>query len=110
MSGQDILQSFVRRSSSSRFPIFAICVAKREWLAFLKNCLGQGVDYIHGSMKAVEDGHILVTRQLSMVDAQSSSGSEEKVTYDYLLLACGRFGAISGLHSSLACKSQGSAR
>ena len=74
-------------------------MAEREWLAFLNKILGQGVDYIHGSMKAVEDGHILVTRQLNAVGDLSSSGAEEKVTYDYLLLACGRFGAIGGLLS-----------
>jgi hypothetical protein len=53
------------------------------------------VEFIHGSMKAVEDGHILVSRQGS---GEIISGSaEDKVTYDYLLLACGRFVAIGSI-------------
>jgi hypothetical protein len=63
----------------------------------LNNGLGQGVEYIHGSMKAVEDGHILVSRQGSPLGTVSSlESAEEKVTYDYLLLACGRFAVILG--------------
>ncbi len=73
----------------------------------LNNGLGQGVEYIHGSMKAVEDGHILVSRQGSALGTVSSlESAEEKVTYDYLLLACGRFTVIGGLLPQLHASSE----